>query len=262
MAPTRPHLPPLSTPKSMTFPSELRERTYTCLDSAKPVDASKKSEDIEMAITPPSAYTEFLNTFSPIFASPTSSRANFSKYMLDKPRPSPTSAPPSAVNFPSYRCHGRSHCHRRSSSNGSGNGASIKHTSTVLPTPSPRCLKSPSKSPDHIRRLRLPPLQAQQGPGHLYTPVTPSPLSAASAHPYHHRPSPRPSHPHPHPYAYSQSQSQSPSDWRFRQLETPAPDGPFNLRQVVTTTVTFRVAPRLAAPPAGKRKRAGCRKNF
>ncbi|KAL2820829.1 hypothetical protein BDW59DRAFT_150606 [Aspergillus cavernicola] len=229
MAPTRPYLAPLSTPKNMTFPSELRERNYTCLDSAKPIEPTKKpTEDIEMAITPPSAYTEFLNTFSPIFASPNSSRANFSKYMLDKPAPSPTSAPPSATSF-------SSHHHRRSTSSSS---SSFKHSSSLLPIPSARCIKSP-KSPDHPRRLRLPPPHQQQ---HLYTPVTASPLSA---YPPHHRPSPR----------------YSPSEWRFHQIESPATDRSFNLHQVVTTTITFRVAPRLAAPPAGKRKRAAVRKN-
>ncbi|KAL4918911.1 hypothetical protein BDW62DRAFT_55436 [Aspergillus aurantiobrunneus] len=268
MAPTKPSLPPLSTPKNMTFPSELRERTYTCLDATKPVDIKRESCDdgSEMAITPPSAYTEFLNTFSPIFASPNSSRANFSKYMLDKPRPSPTSAPPSAVGFSAVRTqgrahgHGHGHGHRRSNSNCSGNGSgnsnantaghSLKHAST-LPVPSPRGMgtgmKSPSKSPDHLRRLRLPAPYGQghlQNQGHLYTPMIASPLSARS-HPHHH-------HHHHRP---------SPSEWRFHQLESPAADGgSFSLRQVTTTTITFRVAPRLAAPPVGKRKRAGGRR--
>ncbi|KAL2808036.1 hypothetical protein BJX63DRAFT_53256 [Aspergillus granulosus] len=232
MAPTRPYLPPLSTPKSMTFPSELRERTYTCLDSAKPVEhcdtqkTSTTSEEAEMPITPPSAYTEFLNTFSPIFASPNSSRANFSKFMLDQPpRPSPTSAPPSATGFPSPR-------------------GSYKLASSTLAPSSVKCLKSPAQSPDRVRRLRLPPppVQSQhQHQYHLYTPLTASPLSAHAPQ-YHQRPSSR----------------YSPMEWRFHQLESPASDAAaFNLRQVVTTTITFQVAPRLAAPPAGKRKKAG-----
>ncbi|KAL5333831.1 hypothetical protein BJX70DRAFT_379909 [Aspergillus crustosus] len=223
MAPTRPYLPPLSTPKNMTFPSELRDSPHTCLDSPKQI--KKESEETETTITPPSAYTEFLNTFSPIFASPHTSRANFSKYMLDKPRPSPTSAPPSAVSF--------SRGHRRSSNN-SNNSNTFKQSST-LPVPSSRystlnmSMKSP-RSPDHARRSRLPP-----APGHLYTPMTASPLSANP----HYRASPR----------------YSPSDWRFQQLESPAPEGSFCVKQVVTTTITLRVAPRLAAPPAGKKKR-------
>ncbi|KAL4871356.1 hypothetical protein BDV12DRAFT_164153 [Aspergillus spectabilis] len=226
MAPTRPYLPPLRTPKNMTFPSELRDNTYSSLDSPKSVEIKKEpTEDTETAITPPSAYTEFLDTFSPIFASPKSSRANFSKYMLDQPRPSPTSAPPSAVSFP--------HGHSRSNSNSNINP--LKHTST-MPLPSSWCVKSP-KSPDTVRHMRLPPPQ-----GHLYTPVTASPLST-------------------HPHLYPRSRP-SPSEWRFQQLQSPAAEGgSFSVRQVVTTTITFKVAPRLAAPPAGKKKKAGIRRN-
>ncbi|KAJ0423911.1 hypothetical protein BJY00DRAFT_28439 [Aspergillus carlsbadensis] len=244
MAPTRPYLPPLSTPKSMTFPSELRDRTYTCLDPAKPVESCNKktssssstsSEDSEMAITPPSAYTEFLNTFSPIFASPASSRANFSKFMLDQPpRASPISAPPSATAFPSPR-------------------SSYKHSPSLpLPYSSSKCLKSPAKSPDRVRRLRLPPSQAQgQHHQHFYTPMAASPLSASAYPSYHLQQQQQQQHQRP-------SSRYSPTEWRFRQLESPASDaGAYNLRQVVTTTITFRVAPRLAAPPVGKRKRAG-----
>ncbi|KAL4796106.1 hypothetical protein BDV19DRAFT_361501 [Aspergillus venezuelensis] len=267
MAPMRPNLPPLSTPKNMTFPSELRDPpAYTCLDSSKDTKDSKSSPEPARSITPPSAYTDFLNTFSPIFTSPKSSRANFSKYMLDKPRPSPTSAPASAVTFPSSRIpprgsvNGHGHSHRRSNSNGSMNS----HTSTYgnyseLPVPSPRCFKNynvfknPIRSQSHSqqhhaapRHLRLPPAQgyAQLGHGNLHTPATASPLSAAScSHHHHHRP--------------------SPSEWRFHQLATPGSatdQRSFSLRQVTTTTVTFRVAPRLAAPPSGKRKRAGVEK--
>ncbi|KAL4769453.1 hypothetical protein BDW60DRAFT_195155 [Aspergillus nidulans var. acristatus] len=266
MAPTRPYLPPLSTPKTMIFPSELRDPdpvSYTCLDSAKSVKSEDFSSETETSITPPSAYTEFLNTFSPIFASPSTSRANFSKYMLDKPRPSPSSAPPSALSFssrPGYQHsgrhgHGYGHGHRRNNSNGSGN--SMKHTHTI---PSPRCTKSQSpikninlslgqtyQTQDHARRLR----QSQgAGAGQLYTPVTPSPLSASA---YCH------SHPHTYPHRPPFS------EWRFHQLESPATstdESSYNLRQIVTTTITFRVAPRLADPPAGKKKRsAGVRKN-
>ncbi|KAL4956415.1 hypothetical protein BDW69DRAFT_158656 [Aspergillus filifer] len=271
MAPMRPNLPPLSTPKNMTFPSELRDPPiYTCLDSSKDTKDSKPSPEPARSITPPSAYTDFLNTFSPIFTSPKSSRANFSKYMLDQPRPSPTSAPASAVTFPSSRLpprgsgNGNGHGHRRSNSN--GNGSMDGHTSTYgnykniyeLPVPSPRCFKnhSAAKSPiksrnqsqsqqHHAapRHLRLPPAQgyAQLGHGNLHTPATASPLSAAScSHHHHNRP--------------------SPSEWRFHQLATPGSatdQGSFSLRQVTTTTVTFRVAPRLAAPPTGRRSRAG-----
>ncbi|GLA83239.1 hypothetical protein AtubIFM56815_007431 [Aspergillus tubingensis] len=156
MAPTRPTLHPLTTtaPKHLTFPSELRERTFTtCLDLDRPANDDKKDEDNEATITPPSAYTEFLNTFSPIFSSPTTSRANFYKYMAEKPRSPPTSAPSSTTSttFPSSRPS-------RSASN------SLHQASNALYT---------SKGP--VQRMRLP-------PPYVYTPSSESPRSG---HPLH-----------------------------------------------------------------------------
>ncbi|PYI19851.1 hypothetical protein BO86DRAFT_391762 [Aspergillus japonicus CBS 114.51] len=154
MGPTKPILHPLTTPKNMSFPSELRERTYTtCLDLDRP-SIEKKDEETEITITPPPAYTDFLNTFSPIFSSPTSSRANFSKYMLDKPRSPPSSTPSSTTSttFP------LSHCQ--------------KVGSAAIP---PRAPSPPwaSKSSGHGQHLRLPPPYA----------CTPTSESPRSAHP-------------------------------------------------------------------------------
>ncbi|GKZ69198.1 hypothetical protein AnigIFM50267_004385 [Aspergillus niger] len=148
MGPTKPTLRPLTTPKSMVFPSELRERTYTtCLDSDRSTSIVAKessSEDNEASITPPPAYTDFVNTFSPIFASPTTSRANFYKYMVDKPRHSPTSTPSSttSANFPS------------------GQSPRNNNTTAVVP---------------HGQRMRLP-------PPYVCTPVSDSPRSAHLLH--------------------------------------------------------------------------------
>ncbi|KAE8385230.1 hypothetical protein BDV23DRAFT_21326 [Aspergillus alliaceus] len=154
MAPEKPALRPLKTPKNMTFPSELRERTYTCLDADRPdKEVKEENDDTEITITPPPAYTEFLNTFSPIFSSPTHSRANFAKYMLDKPRPSPTSAP-SSTTTPSF----------------AGNNP---HKNALLPTAPPYAPSPSSKSPDQLRRLCLPPPY-----GHPY--INESPRSATT----------------------------------------------------------------------------------
>ncbi|RAL04936.1 uncharacterized protein BO80DRAFT_431504 [Aspergillus ibericus CBS 121593] len=157
MAPTKPVLPPLSTPKNMTFPSELRERTWTCLDIDRPIKEVKKEDEDDnenevVTITPPPAYTEFLNTFSPIFSKPATSRENFYKYMRDKPRPSPASPPLTATSttFPS--------------------GNSPKSTTAMAPSQGPRA-PMVAKSPTHIQRMRLP-------APYLYTPVSASPRSA------------------------------------------------------------------------------------
>ncbi|RAH44282.1 uncharacterized protein BO95DRAFT_444384 [Aspergillus brunneoviolaceus CBS 621.78] len=154
MGPTKPILYPLTTPKTMNFPSELREQTFTtCLDMDGSCSVEKRDdEENDIAITPPPAYTEFLNTFNPIFSSPTSSRANFSKYMMDKPRPSPVSPPSSTTSttFPSsYPSRG---------------------SSLTVPPQAPTPPYS-AKSPIQIQRMRLP-------PPYVYTPVSESPRSA------------------------------------------------------------------------------------
>ncbi|GES61467.1 hypothetical protein ATEIFO6365_0011012600 [Aspergillus terreus] len=218
MAPSKPILPRLKTPKNMTFPSELRERTYpsSCLDAVQAHEGEKHTdEEADVAITPPAAYTEFLNTFSPIFSSPTKSRANFSKYMVEKPRPSPTSAPSSATSASfSYDSYANKDAFAGTAPTSAGSWS--------------------SKSPNHLRRLRHPP------PSYLYSPVAQSPRSAMALR---------------SPY--------SPSSWKLRQLESPAAEscGSFTVRQVVTTTITVRRAPQLAAPPQGKRRKNIARRN-
>ncbi|PWY91267.1 hypothetical protein BO70DRAFT_89322 [Aspergillus heteromorphus CBS 117.55] len=158
MAPTKPILHPLTTPKNMTFPSELRERTFNCLDVDRPVSEKKEEDDEEeeededdeeATITPPPAYTEFLNTFSPIFSSPSTSRANFYKYMRDKPRPSPTSPPASTTSttFPSR----------------------IPPKNAVHHHQAPPASWA-TKSPVHTQRMRLP-------PPYICTPVSASPYT-------------------------------------------------------------------------------------
>ncbi|OOF96148.1 hypothetical protein ASPCADRAFT_207505 [Aspergillus carbonarius ITEM 5010] len=215
MGPTKPTLPPLTTPKTMVFPSELRERTFTtCLDSDRPSNMGKGSnEDNDTSITPPPAYTDFINTFSPIFSSPTTSRANFYKYMVDKPRRSPTSPPSSttSTNFPRV--------------------PPPKNTTITTHQTLPNTGATRSVAP--IQRMRLP-------PPHVYTPVSDSPRSA---HPLH--------------------SPSSPSDWRVRPFDSPVSEAgnSFNVRQVVTTTITYKRAPQLDPPPLGKKRRNVRRRN-
>ncbi|KAA8647461.1 hypothetical protein EYZ11_004851 [Aspergillus tanneri] len=150
MAPNKPVLHPLTTPKTMSFPSELRERTYTCLDSFRPDGEVKKEdvEDTEISMTPPPAYTDFINTFSPIFSSPRTSRANFSKYMLDKPRPSPTSAPSSTTStFFSSGNNSRDLSARSPPS-------ATDYSARRLRLPPPYAYTPPSDSPRHAYPLR------------------------------------------------------------------------------------------------------------
>ncbi|KAJ5129855.1 uncharacterized protein N7515_005894 [Penicillium bovifimosum] len=58
----KPDLPPLKTPKSFTFPSELHKESKTLT-----VDDIKREDGSATPITPPLAYTDFLNALTPIF---------------------------------------------------------------------------------------------------------------------------------------------------------------------------------------------------
>ncbi|GIK06872.1 hypothetical protein Aspvir_002524 [Aspergillus viridinutans] len=208
-------LPP-SMAKDLTFPSELREpHTTRYLDASKAGKKEEPSEDQTENITPPPAYTEFLGTFSPIFTSSTDSRASFAKYMLDKPRRSPTSAPSSAI----------------SSSFFGSTTSSRRCTPVTLPplTPATPC-SATARSPDYLRRLRIPPPYHVSPASAVVTPRSAQSLSGRSLY--------------------------SPSEWTVRQVESPvSQNGEVSVRHVVTTTITFKRAPRLEPPPPGKRRR-------
>ncbi|KAJ5721275.1 uncharacterized protein N7483_009209 [Penicillium malachiteum] len=96
----RPILPPLKTPKSATFPSELHDDS-----PSTSISSSMKQEDSASGtpLTPhssiplPKAYTEFLEAMTPVF-SPASAGANFPKFPLEKTSASPTSQPGSALS--------------------------------------------------------------------------------------------------------------------------------------------------------------------
>ncbi|KAJ6152953.1 hypothetical protein N7497_007272 [Penicillium chrysogenum] len=91
--PTKPVLPPLKTPKTMTFPSELHESPLTAGS-----DFIKREEGSSTPITPPQAYTEFLKALTPVFTSPVSAGVDFPKFKFEKRRPSPISVPSSATS--------------------------------------------------------------------------------------------------------------------------------------------------------------------
>ncbi|KIW42296.1 uncharacterized protein PV06_05858 [Exophiala oligosperma] len=66
---TRPVLPPLQTPKTASFPSEIVNTPVSC------VPAMIKQESAGTPITPPVAYTDFLKALTPVLASPPSTGA-------------------------------------------------------------------------------------------------------------------------------------------------------------------------------------------
>lgn len=214
MGPEKPILHPLKTPKTTVFPSELLS------DSSTPSsDRVKHSDDMSTPITPPTAYTEFLKTLTPVFNSPVSasmSFPSFPSFPLDKPPNcrDPTSQPASAVagSF-AFREPDKS------------------APATSFPLPSPKSAAATSTGAGtgknvRLRRLRIPPL----------SPPAQSPRSATTIR---------------SPFSPSDWK-----DWKVQQLETPrsATGRHVSMRQVVTRTVTFKRT-QLEAPPRGKRRK-------
>jgi hypothetical protein len=216
MAPAKPTLHPLQTPKSATFPSELHKSPLP----GTPV-AIKQEDGLATPITPPVAYTEFLKTLTPVLTSPLSANSNFASFRTDSPKKSPQSFQLLA-------------------------GSSLdRHKSLTSPLPSssaplrPGPLRSAplrsaplrsSRTPTGLRRLRIP-------PSPTYSPVSESPMSAMTIR---------------SPFSAVEWYR----DGKFRQLDGPksATVQPVNVRQVVTRTVTYKRTP-LDPAPKGKRKR-------
>lgn len=156
MAPSKPVLHPLKTPKSMTFPSEMHGSPLT----AGSETIKREQGGSATPITPPLAYTEFLKALTPAF-SPASASTEFPRFTFEKRRPSPISIPSSATSTPL--------------------SAGPKTTSAAIPPPSPAVAPSPAaaspqsaKLPTTLRRLRIP-------PSCVWSPVSDSPQSARTA---------------------------------------------------------------------------------
>ncbi|KAF7714798.1 Uncharacterized protein PECH_008037 [Penicillium ucsense] len=144
MAPSKPILHPLKTPKNMTFPSELSPMT------ASPLTIKCEDGTPTSSLTPPS-YARFLEALTPVMTGPVSAGVDFQKFAFEKRRPSPISVPSSA------------------SSDG-------PKTTSAIPPPSP-VISNKSSSPQSarlptsLRRLRIP-------TSCIYSPLTDSPGSA------------------------------------------------------------------------------------
>ncbi|CAL5873588.1 uncharacterized protein PFLUO_LOCUS7869 [Penicillium psychrofluorescens] len=154
MAPSKPILPPLQTPKSMTFPSELHDSPLTSGSDPIIKLEGESAPGSATPITPPLAYTEFLKALTPVFTSPTSAGAEFPKFKFEKRRPSPISVPSSAKSTIWSPLDGP------------------KTTGAARPPPTPAVASPQSaKLPSGLRRLLIP-------QSSVYSPVTDSPHSA------------------------------------------------------------------------------------
>jgi hypothetical protein len=149
MAPRKPVLHPLKTPKSATFPSEIHSGCLSSLSDTKREDA------MSTPITPPLAYTEFLKALTPVFTSPISPGVSFPKYPIEKSYTS-TSQPSTAtsVSFPSEE---------------------LIKSATFSPQ-SPHVPPRSAKGPSGRRRLKLSPVKVS---AKAFTPTTDSPKTAS-----------------------------------------------------------------------------------
>lgn len=217
----KPVLPPLQTPKSATFPSEI-------LQSPLPgsVSAVKQEEDMRTPITPPVAYTDFLKTLTPVVSagSPRSALPPQSNSFEESSRKStPTSEPPtsSSSSFSFCRCDNHK-------------SPPASATATAAVPPSPFVHPRSARSPTGLRRLRIP-------PSPLCSPGTDSPRSAtvsAMRSPFS-----------PAEWALDSNGQ--------RCFETPrsACVRPVSVRSVVTRTVTYKRTPPLDPAPKGKKRK-------
>ncbi|EKV07797.1 hypothetical protein Pdw03_4268 [Penicillium digitatum] len=127
MPSVKPILPPLKTPKTEIFPSQLH--------NGSSVSDYIKREDQSTPITPPTAYTEFLKALTPVFTGPMSAGLGFPKYDKASTTTSPTSQPASAFS-------------------GSTFSDLVRSPTISLPPPTPNSA-APSRKSFHGRRLRI-----------------------------------------------------------------------------------------------------------
>lgn len=213
---TKPKLPPLQTPVSSTFPSEL-----SALSARTPLTGFPdfiKQEDMKTPITPPSAYTDFLKSMaSPVAPS-----------IEKSPRPSPTSAP--------------------STDSSEHSNCSCNHDTHKSPTaagpPTPFVYPTTARSTSWLGRLRIPPSPAFSS---AESPLS-APLSASSI--IHSPFSARSARGARSPYDWS-CQSKA----RYMDLKGPKSAGGNvrHVREILTRTVTY--TPRMSPAPKGKRRK-------
>ncbi|OQD66484.1 hypothetical protein PENPOL_c004G06506 [Penicillium polonicum] len=220
MPSVKPILPPLKTPKTEIFPSQLHN------GSTSSISDYIKQEDLSTPITPPTAYTEFLKALTPVFTGPMSASLGFPQYLGDKASnaTSPTSQPASAFSESTF-------------------SDSVRSPTVSLPPPTPNSA-APSRRSFHGRRLRI---QSSL----KFSPSADSPRSATprSATPWSAAPK----------SATTLRSPFSPSDWTLRYYDSPrsakpVSTKPVSVKQVVTRTVTYKRT-QLEAPPKGKRRK-------
>ncbi|KIX97890.1 uncharacterized protein Z520_06668 [Fonsecaea multimorphosa CBS 102226] len=212
---TRPVLPPLQTPKTASFPSEIVATPISCVSAV----VKQENANLSTPITPPVAYTEFLKALTPVLASPPVS-SGLQRSMSDE-----------------STCTRHSLISNGSTSSSLSSSKSESHrspASSVPPTPYSR------KTPTHLRRLRIPHSPAfspsTSGPsprtalsgmstGGIYSPFSPADWNCESA------------------------------TRRYFEAPRSACSKSVNVRSVVTRTVTYKRSPPLDPAPKGKKRK-------
>lgn len=213
----RPVLPPLQTPKTASFPSEIVDTPNSC------ISAFIKQENIGTPITPPVAYTDFLKALTPVLASPPVTGA-LSRSMSDES----TSTRNSMISNAST-----------SSSLSSSRSESHKSpTSSIPPTPYSR------RTPTGLRRLRIP-----HSPAFSPSTCGPSPRTAVSAMSGMSTGSLLYS-----PFSPADWNADS-ATRRYFEAPKSACVKPVSVRSVVTRTVTYKRSPPLEPAPKGKKRK-------
>lgn len=209
---TKPVLPPLQTPKTASFPSEIVETPLSACLSA----VIKQERGLKTPITPPTAYTDFLNALTPVLATP------------------PTSALQRSLSDESTQTTNSANSANSATSSLTNKSEGHKSNGSLPPTPFRR-------TPSHLRRLRIPhspayTSSATSGPSPrtmsslpsgsiLYSPFSPADWSIDSATRKHFEP----------------ARSACPK--------------PVSVRSVVTRTVTYKRSPPLDPAPKGKKRK-------
>ncbi|KAK5097471.1 hypothetical protein LTS08_006883, partial [Lithohypha guttulata] len=218
---TKPTLPPLQTPRSASFPSEMCSTPISACLSA----VIKQEADLRTPITPPTAYTDFLKALTPILASPPPSalnRMNSDDSITSKE--TTTSNPSTSSSF-----------------SGRSPADTFKSPTSAYPPPTPHSASNNSRRMSGLKRLRIP---QQHSP--IFSPSTagPSPRTAMSG---------------VQSALYSPfSPADWSSSRMFESITTPrsACPKPVSVRSVVTRTVTYkRTTPNLEPAPKGKRRK-------
>lgn len=212
---TRPVLPPLQTPKTASFPSEIVNTPVSC------VSAVIKQESVGTPITPPVAYTEFLKALTPVLGSPPTA-GTLQRTMSDEStstRDSMISTTSSSSSLSSSRSDG----HKSASG-------------SVPPTPNTR------RTPTALRRLRIP-----HSPAFSPSTCGPSPRTAFSGLSsgsmlYS-------------PYSPADWSLDSAGRRYFDNTPRSACSKPVSVRSVMTRTVTYKRSPPLDPAPKGKKRK-------